>query len=102
MLVVAIDLNRAFRSIEADAAGSRANLINIEAASLLNSCLPEINSIVSGFNRVIRDTVFAIRLLVGSDELLVGRRFGRLVVVPRDEITSDVLSTDALDLFFGN
>ena len=102
MLVVAINLDRAFRCIKGDGASSSANLVDIKAACLLDGCFPEINGIVSGFNRVIRDAVFTVRLLVGGDELLIGRRLRRLVVIPRNEIALDVLCTDALDLLFGN
>lgn len=96
MLVVAINLDRAFRCIEADAASRRTNLVDIKAASFLDGSLPEVNGVVSGFNRIIRDAVFAVCFLIGRDELLVSRRLGRLVIVPRDEVASDVLGTDAL------
>ena len=102
MLVVAINLDRAFRCIKGDAASSSADLVDIKAACLLDGCFPEINGIVSGFDRVICDAVFTVRLLVGGDELLIGRRLCRLVVIPRNEIALDVLCTDALDLLFGN
>ena len=82
MLVVAINLDRAFRCIEADAASCCTDLVDIEAASFLDRSLPEVDGIVSSFNRVIRDAVFTVCFLICRDELLVGWRLGRLVVIP--------------------
>ncbi len=102
-VVVGVELDVAFgRGLQLDAGRGRDDLVDVEAAGLLDRRLPQPGAEVAGLGHVADHRVLAVLGLEGGDELLVVLVVQRLEVLHRRVEAGEVLAADAGHLVLGH
>ena len=102
-MMVFVDADVAFRrALELDARRSRRDLVDVEAAGLLDRQLPQPRAEIGGLRHVADHGLLAPHLLERRDEGLVVRIVERLEVLHAGIGAGDVLAADAVDFVFGH